>query len=392
MNEKITQPRLVARLSETAGVSKRMAEEFIKALISTVADEIENHNSIKIKGFGSFKVSKMEARKSVNVSTGEAVEIPPHYKVSFIPDKTVAAAVNAPFEIFETVELDDNVDEDELQLIGDEDYDLTQEMTEVTANSYREERGEEKSEELGEKLEEDFGIPEPVEPFGPVEPDDSKQEAEPLPVLVPPVVEAPQPVADPKPVEVPNPVEVPDVVPVEKNEKRRSFNKGLLVGIAASLIIMAGGLAVLYFLVMNKIDSLWARENQIAAVAKPQPATADSAAADSLPAVAKIPAEKEAEEEKQEAEVETPASDKPVYDTISTTRYLTTMAKEHYGNYHLWPYIYMENSKFLGHPDRIKPGTRVVIPDLAKYNVSASNPLDIKKAKELGVQIYRKYN
>ncbi len=38
------------------------------------------------------------------------------------------------------------------------------------------------------------------------------------------------------------------------------------------------------------------------------------------------------------------------------------MAKEHYGNYNLWPYIYEENKAILGHPDRIRPGTKVIVP------------------------------
>ena len=90
--------------------------------------------------------------------------------------------------------------------------------------------------------------------------------------------------------------------------------------------------------------------------------------------------------------VPTAPSDKKVYDTISTTRYLTTMAKDHYGNYNLWPYIYKENSKILGHPDRIRPGTKVVIPPLSQYGVDPKNPEDIKKAKKLGVEIYSRYN
>ena len=47
--------------------------------------------------------------------------------------------------------------------------------------------------------------------------------------------------------------------------------------------------------------------------------------------------------------------------------------------------------KFLGHPDRITPGTKVVVPPLSKYGVDPSNPEHIKKAKQLGIEIYKKY-
>ncbi len=90
-------------------------------------------------------------------------------------------------------------------------------------------------------------------------------------------------------------------------------------------------------------------------------------------------------------EVPTDPSDAVVYDTISTTKYLTTMAKAHYGNYNLWPYIYQENQSFLGHPDRIRPGTPVVIPKLSKYGVDPKNSDDIQKDKKLGVEIYARY-
>ncbi len=87
-----------------------------------------------------------------------------------------------------------------------------------------------------------------------------------------------------------------------------------------------------------------------------------------------------------------PSDPKPVYDTVTTTHYLTSMAKKYYGNYHLWPYIYKENEKILGHPNRIRPGTKVVIPDLSKYGVDPKNPKDIEKAKNMGAEIYKKYD
>lgn len=120
-------------------------------------------------------------------------------------------------------------------------------------------------------------------------------------------------------------------------------------------------------------------------------AEADSIAAERIKPGAAV-AEKPAQTAAADTEVApTKPSDQKQYDTITKTRYLTTMAKDHYGNYHLWPYIYKENAAFLGHPDRIRPGTRVVIPDLKKYGINPNNPADIAKAKQLGTQIYAKY-
>jgi hypothetical protein len=67
------------------------------------------------------------------------------------------------------------------------------------------------------------------------------------------------------------------------------------------------------------------------------------------------------------------------------------MAKDHYGNYHLWPYIYEENKSKLGHPDRIRPGTQVIVPPLSKYGVNPHSEADIEKAKRKGAEIYKKW-
>ncbi len=79
------------------------------------------------------------------------------------------------------------------------------------------------------------------------------------------------------------------------------------------------------------------------------------------------------------------------YDKIGLTRYLTTMSREYYGNPDFWPYIYEENKERFGHPDKITPGTTVIIPSLTKYGVNPKNPSDIEKAKRMGREIYARY-
>ena len=61
-----------------------------------------------------FKVVAVEPRKSVNVNTGEQMEIPGHNKIVFVPAKELAEEVNAPFAMFESIEIPDNALEDPL--------------------------------------------------------------------------------------------------------------------------------------------------------------------------------------------------------------------------------------------------------------------------------------
>lgn len=79
------------------------------------------------------------------------------------------------------------------------------------------------------------------------------------------------------------------------------------------------------------------------------------------------------------------------YDRIGKDRFLITMAREYYGNPYFWPYIYEENRVKFADPDRITPGSGVVIPNLSKYGVDPNNPADVQKAKELGKEIYARF-
>lgn len=79
------------------------------------------------------------------------------------------------------------------------------------------------------------------------------------------------------------------------------------------------------------------------------------------------------------------------YDRIGKDRYLVTMSREYYGDPNFWPYIYEENKAKLGHPDRITPGTGVLVPNLDKFGIDPKNPADKEKAKNLAKDIYARY-
>lgn len=81
----------------------------------------------------------------------------------------------------------------------------------------------------------------------------------------------------------------------------------------------------------------------------------------------------------------------PVYDMVTGSRYLTTIAQDHYGNSNFWPYIYMENENVLRHPDQVTPGTKLVVPQLSKYGVDPTNKADENKAKQKAIEIYARY-
>ena len=122
MENKVTMPALVAMLALTTGQQKKLCEDFLKELFAIIEEELTSGGNVRIKGFGTFKLVEVEARKSVNVSTGEDSVIPGHTKVMFVASKELASRVNLPFEIFEAVEISDDLPTDTLD--GGEDADL----------------------------------------------------------------------------------------------------------------------------------------------------------------------------------------------------------------------------------------------------------------------------
>jgi hypothetical protein len=89
--------------------------------------------------------------------------------------------------------------------------------------------------------------------------------------------------------------------------------------------------------------------------------------------------------------VSAPVESVVVTDTITPTRYLTTMARKHYGQTEYWVYIYLENADKLGHPDRLDAGTVVVIPPASKYGLTPGNKAKISEASRRATEIYGRF-
>lgn len=106
MNDRLNMQDLTDELAESHGMSRRNAESFVRDFFVLIAEALERDKYVKIKGFGTFKVIEVDTRESVDVNTGEHIEIQGHNRVSFTPDPTLKDAVNKPFSAFETVVLD----------------------------------------------------------------------------------------------------------------------------------------------------------------------------------------------------------------------------------------------------------------------------------------------
>ncbi|MDE6526543.1 MAG: hypothetical protein K2L75_04740, partial [Muribaculaceae bacterium] len=82
--------------------------------------------------------------------------------------------------------------------------------------------------------------------------------------------------------------------------------------------------------------------------------------------------------------------EKLVYDTVTGTNYLAKMARKYYGRSSYWVFIYQANTDVLDNPDRIKPGTKVLIPPKSSF-AGDTEAATQRKADALRAELDRKY-
>ena len=184
---KLTLNNIAKVLVEKNGLEPKEAMMFTTAMFDLIHDRLNEEGIVKVKGLGTFKMIRVEARESINVRTGERVLIDSHAKITFTPDAVMKELVNKPFSQFETVVLNDDVEFTDMK---------SEETTDETNNS-------EQSESLVDVVSEG-GTPEPA--------------PEPAPEPVAEVVPEPAPVVAPEPVAEPTPEPAPVVAPEPTRE------------------------------------------------------------------------------------------------------------------------------------------------------------------------------
>ncbi len=102
MNKKITISELSQLLSTNVSlINKKGWEDFLRIFFAQISEGLQADGNVKIKGLGTFKVVKVDARKSKDVNTGANTVIPAHNKISFTPDSSLAETLNKPYAHFE---------------------------------------------------------------------------------------------------------------------------------------------------------------------------------------------------------------------------------------------------------------------------------------------------
>ena len=85
---------LVEAVATKAGLTKADATRAIEATFEVITAALKDGNKVPVAGFGTFAVSKREAREGRNPQTGETVQIPARNAVTFKAGTQLKESVN----------------------------------------------------------------------------------------------------------------------------------------------------------------------------------------------------------------------------------------------------------------------------------------------------------
>ena len=389
MNEKITLQDLVELLSEKNDMTKKNADAFLRCMFDLIEEALTNEKYLKIKGLGTFKLTEVDSRESMNVNTGERIEIQGHTKISFTPDTTMKELINKPFSHFETVILNDGVE------LEDTPFDIEPKVEEM-ADEMVEKIIEEPQVEVEpvvevkvEVAEEPVVSPVVDEPI-PVEEVSESIEEEPKEVEAAVVEEpeVPEPVdIEEKPVEVEEKVEPIEEeiseevsIPEEKVEEKpeivvpeapRSENKTtfkVLIGIiVVLLLIILFGVYWIFFR-QEKVDTNWEYTAPVKETASVVQVEEQQAVKEDTLLVSEDTMVVQPVQEEQTMVL----PEDVVYEITGTITTLTLepgqtlvkLALKYYGSKNFWPYIVQHNPDVIKDADRVPKGATIKIPKL----------------------------
>lgn len=369
MNNTITLSQLITRLAKATGVDNNTARKFLKEFFGTIESTLEAGDSVSVKGIGIFRSSESD------INSGKKT-------ISFIPDAELLGDVNRPFEMFEAVELADDVDFTELDAPKAEEPITASATTPVV-------------EPVVAPVEEPIA----VEAVKEVVEDKPVVEVQPEPVIHEPELKQPK-IVEHDPVKLPErptfPDEEEEIAPASvahsnpadsfmEEEKQKPSRIWIWTALFIGIACIVGYFAAVWLVPMPEeiYDDEYVEQDTVQQVVPTEP-------------VAEVPAE-EIKPEVTQATVEVVPEQKevtlvtnpePVFDTVEIS--LIKLAKKHYGIADYWVFIFDANSDKIKNPNAIRPGTKVRIPDVSE--LPGSNVQETKSiAKNKSAEYLKKY-
>ncbi|MBZ5588907.1 MAG: integration host factor subunit beta [Acidobacteriia bacterium] len=83
----MTKADIIRMLADQVGLTRREAAEVLTVVLDGVVDAIREGEKVELRGFGSFRTRKRQARAGRNPRTGAQVNVPPKVVPYFKPGK-----------------------------------------------------------------------------------------------------------------------------------------------------------------------------------------------------------------------------------------------------------------------------------------------------------------
>lgn len=372
----LTIDSLADLLSAKTGAEKEVCLQFIREYFDVITEGVAAGGAVTARNLGTFRATSRD--------------------VTFTPDDVFTGIVNAPFAAFPPIPLlDDEVVEHEV--VAEEEYPEQEPEPDTVA----------------EKESEPEAAPEPApETVIVLDELETEPEPEPEPIVSEPVagpiiIPQPEPVVEPEqePVydEQPEPEAVPEPTFAEKRREARKRPTRCRMYVMMGIMFVVGLLAglTLGYLWYHKINAFFSapigtmEKNPVVVVTDTIPVPAETKSVASADTVQQSDSilEQAAKPEKTDTVAAKPKPRQPRYDVVDKRTYLATLARRYYGCADYWIYIYEANKarKNLKHPDRIAPGTKLLIPYPEELPLTGNDSADILAAKRRGTAVYAKY-
>ncbi len=85
---------LITSFAKATGFSKKQTSELLDTLLNLIVSTLAQKDEIKIIGFGTFKVSRINAKTVINPHNKKEMKVPACNRVRFVPGKSLKDAVN----------------------------------------------------------------------------------------------------------------------------------------------------------------------------------------------------------------------------------------------------------------------------------------------------------
>jgi nucleoid DNA-binding protein len=89
----VTKKEIVKTISEEIGLTQLKTKEIVQKTFNAIVDTLVEEGRIELRNFGVFEVKKRAARKARNPRTGDRVDVPEKYVVTFKPGKEMEERV-----------------------------------------------------------------------------------------------------------------------------------------------------------------------------------------------------------------------------------------------------------------------------------------------------------